>query len=141
MLNAMSVGDGSMCTLHARSAAKSLDRIVNLCLEQGRGMTDSFAYRAAADGIDFIVHLALRHDASAGGERHRFVAEVLEVDGIGESGRPVTTSVFVPGPDGRAVPSHHPRCLPELVAQGFDAGRLDPQWRDASRIARWAGSS
>lgn len=141
MLNAMSVGDGSMCTLHARSAAKSLDRIVNLCLEQGHGMTDSFAFRAAADGIDFIVHLALRHDASTGGERHRFVAEVLEVDGIGESGRPVTTSVFVPGPDGRAVPSHHPRCLPDLVSHGFDPGLLDPQWADASRLARWAGSS
>ena len=37
---------------------------MTLCLEQGGGMTDSFAYRAAADGIDLIVHLALRHDAA-----------------------------------------------------------------------------
>ena len=125
MLNAMSVGDGSMCTLHARSAAKALDRIVTLCLEQGGGMTDSFAYRAAADGIDLVVHLSLRHDAQAQGRRERFVAEILEVDGIGESGRPVVTSVFTPGADGHAVPAHRPRCLPDLVAAGFDPRLLD----------------
>lgn len=136
MLNAMSVGDGSMCTLHARSAAKALDRIVTLCLEQGQGMTDTFAYRAAADGIDLIVHLALHHDAAAGGARHRFVAEILEVDGIGESGRPVVTTVFTPGPDGRAVPAHRPRCLPDLVAAGFDPALLDHPHLDPVRVAR-----
>jgi Flp pilus assembly CpaF family ATPase len=125
MLNAMSVGDGSMCTLHARSAAKALDRIVTLCLEQGGGMTDSFAYRAAADGIDLIVHLALRHDAQSGGQRERFVAEILEVDGIGEAGRPVVTTVFTPGPDGRATPAHRPGGLEDLVAAGFDPRLLD----------------
>ena len=131
MLNAMSVGDGSLCTLHARSAAKALDRIVTLCLEQGGGMTDTFAYRAAADGIDFIVHLTMRHDVEASGVRERFVAEVIEVDGVGEAGRPVVTTVFAPGPDGRAVPAHHPHCLPALVAAGFDQSlflhaELDP---------------
>lgn len=136
MLNAMSVGDGSMCTLHARTAAKALDRIVNLCLEQGGGMTDSFAYRAAADGIDFIAHLSLRHDADNAGARHRFVAEVIEVDGVGEAGRPVVTTVFTPGPDGHAVPAHHPHCLPDLVAAGFDAALLDHRHLDPVRAAR-----
>jgi Flp pilus assembly CpaF family ATPase len=139
MLNAMSVGDGSMCTLHARSAAKALDRIVTLCLEQGGGMTDSFAYRAAADGIDFVLHLAMRHDAATGGARHRFVTEVLEVDGIGEGGRPVVTTVFTPGPDGRALPAHHPHCLADLVAAGFDATLLDHPHLDPVRAARRAG--
>ncbi len=124
MLLAMSVGDGSLCTLHARSASKAIDRVVSLCLSQGSGMTDSFAYRAAADGIDLVVHLGLRHDAERGGTRHRFVAEILEVDDIGESGRPVVTRVFVPGPDGRAVPAHRPRCLPDLIAVGFDPDLL-----------------
>lgn len=136
MLNAMSVGDGSMCTLHSRSAGKALDRIVNLCLEQGGGMTDSFAYRAAADGIDFIVHLSLRHDAANAGARERFVAEILEVDGIGESGRPVTTTVFMPGPEGRAVPAHQPHCLDDLVEVGFDASRFDHSPLDPMRVAR-----
>jgi Flp pilus assembly CpaF family ATPase len=142
MLNAMSVGDGSMCTLHARSAAKALDRIVTLCLEQGAGMTDTFAYRAAADGIDLIVHLALRHDPESGGSRQRFVTEILEVDGIGESGRPVVTTVFAPGADGRAVPAHLPRCLPDLEAAGFDAALLDAPTSDhvavrGGRSAAW----
>ncbi len=138
MLNAMSVGDGSMCTLHARSAAKALDRIVTLCLEQGGGMTDSFAYRAAADGIDFIVHLSLHHDAERGGARQRFVSEVLEVDGVGEGGRPVVTTVFTPGPDGRAVPAHRPHCLPDLVDAGFDAALLNHPHLDPIRSARRA---
>ena len=138
MLNAMAVGDGSMCTLHARSAAKALDRIVTLCLEQGGGMTDAFAYRAAADGIDFVVHLALRHDAQSGGARERFVAEVLEVDGIGEGGRPVVTTVFTPGHDGRAVPAHRPRCLPDLVSAGFDPALLDHHHLDPVRAMRQA---
>ena len=136
MLNAMSVGDGSMCTLHARSAGKALDRIVTLCLEQGAGMTDTFAYRAAADGIDLIVHLAMRHDAERGGQRLRFVSEVLEVDGIGETGRPVVTTVFTPDADGRAVPAHRPRCLPDLVAAGFDAALLDHPHLDPVRDRR-----
>jgi pilus assembly protein CpaF len=130
MLNAMSVGDGSMCTLHARSAAKALDRIVTLCLEQGGGMTDTFAYRAAADGIDFIVHLALHHDVARGGRRERYVAEVIEVDGIGEGGRPVVTTVFAPGPDGRAVPAHHPHCMPALVEAGLDPALLGHPYLD-----------
>ena len=138
MLNAMSVGDGSMCTLHARTAGKALDRIVNLCLEQGGGMTDSFAYRAAADGIDFIVHLSLRHDAERGGARHRFVSEVLEVDGVGEAGRPVVTTVFTPGSDGRAVPAHNPHCLADLVAAGFDPSLLDQPHLDPVRAVRRA---
>jgi hypothetical protein len=53
------------------------------------------------------------------------VSEVLEVDGIGEANRPATTTVFGPGPDGRAVPLHSPRCLPDLVRVGFDASLLD----------------
>ena len=32
MLEAMSTGDGSMCTIHARTATHALDRIVTLCL-------------------------------------------------------------------------------------------------------------
>jgi hypothetical protein len=111
---------------------------VNLCLEQGGGMTDSFAYRAAADGIDFIVHLSLRHDAETGGARHRFVAEVIEVDGVGEAGRPVVTTVFTPGPDGRAVPAHNPHCLPDLVAAGFDPSLLDQPHLDPVRAMRRA---
>ncbi len=122
MLNAMATGDGSMCTLHVRTPGKAIDRIVNLCLENGTAMTDAFAYRAAVAGIDLIVHLTMRHTAQG---RARFVSEILEIDGISDNGRPVTTRVFAPGPDGRALPAHHPACLSDLVAAGFDATLLD----------------
>ena len=85
MLQAMSTGDGSLCTIHARSAGKAFDRIVTLCLEHGAGMTDGFAYRLAAGAIDLVVHVALLDESLIGGRKHRFVAEVLEVDGIGEA--------------------------------------------------------
>ena len=132
MLAAMSTGDGSMCTVHARSAGKAFDRIVTLCLSQGVGMSDTFAYRLATGAIDLLVHISLLDESAIGGGRHRFVSHVLEVEGIGESGRPATTAVFAPGPDGRAVPTHAPRCLPELVRVGFDANLLD------QRTGTWA---
>ena len=125
MLHAMATGDGSMCTVHSRSAEKAFDRIVTLCLSDGAVMSDALAYRMAAGAIDFIVHVTLLDETELGGKRHRFVSDVLEIDGIGEGHRPVTTRVFGPGPDGRAVPMHHPRCLPELRRVGFDASLLE----------------
>ena len=123
MLEAMTTGDGSMCTLHARSAAKAVDRLVSLCLSAGVGMTETFAYRLIADAVDLIVHLDLREGAAGG--RERIVSQVLELDGVGESSRPVVTHVFVPGPDGRAVPAHRPACLEDLVRAGFDPALLE----------------
>lgn len=125
MLEAMSTGDGSLCTVHARSAAHAFDRIVTLCLSAGVGMTDAFAHRLAAGAIDFVVHIDLLDESALGGRKHRFVSEVLEVDGVGEFGRPSTTSVFAPGPDGRAVPAYPPACLPALRRAGFDPVFLD----------------
>lgn len=125
MLEAMSTGDGSLCTVHARSAARALDRIVTLCLSAGIGMTDTFAYRLAAGAIDFIVHINLLDESAIGGRKHRFVSEVLEIDGIGEFGRPTTTAVFTAGPDGRAVPTYPPSCLPVLIRAGLNPGFLD----------------
>jgi Flp pilus assembly CpaF family ATPase len=125
MLDAMSTGDGSLCTLHARTAGHALDRLVTLCLAAGTGMSDTSAYRLTAGAVDLLGHLHLLDQSHLGGRKHRFVAEVLEVAGLGEAGRPVTTTVFTPGPDGRAVPAHRPTCLPDLDAAGFDPGWLD----------------
>jgi len=125
MLEAMTTGDGSLCTLHARSAHHAIDRIVTLCMSTGQGMTDAFAYRLAAGAIDFVVHCQMLDESHLGGRRHRFVSEVLEVNGIGEFGRPSITAVFKPGLDGRAVPAHPPVCMAELERFGFDARLLD----------------
>jgi len=125
MLEAMSTGDGSLCTLHARSASHAVDRIVTLCLSAGVHMTDTFAYRLLAGSVDLFVHIELLAEA---GHRHRFVSQVLEVAGLGENNRPATTTVFGPGPDGRAVPLHRPSCLPDLVRAGFDEHLLDHRY-------------
>lgn len=125
MLEAMSTGDGSLCTIHARTAAHALDRIVTLCLSAGVAMTDTFAYRLTAGSVDFLVHLTLLDESPIGGRKHRFVSQVLEVNGLGESARPATTTVFGPGADGRAVPHHRPSCLGDLVRVGFDPAWLD----------------
>lgn len=125
MLEAMSTGDGSLCTIHARSAQHALDRMVTLCLSAGIGMTDVFAYRLVAGSVDFLVHIHLLDESALGGRKHRFVSEVLEVNGMSEWGRPSVTTVFEPGPDGRAVPAHAPVGLGGLVRAGFDAGFLD----------------
>lgn len=125
MLEAMSTGDGSLCTVHARTAAHALDRIVTLCLSAGVSMTDTFAYRLTAGAVDLLVHLTLLDESAIGGRKHRFVSQVLEVGGLGESNRPATTTVFTPGVDGRAVPAHRPTSLPDLVRAGFDPAWLD----------------
>ena len=132
MLEAMSTGDGSLCTIHARTAHHALDRIVTLCLSAGIGMTDVFAYRLVAGSVDLLVHINLLDESAIGGRRHRFVSEVLEINGMGEWGRPACTTVFAPGSDGRAVPTHAPACLAELVRVGFDPAFLD------ARLGTWA---
>lgn len=120
MLEAMSTGDGSMCTLHARTADHAIDRIVTLCLISGLQIAEAFAYRLLAGAVDLVVHITLRDDSADGGAKHRFVSTVLEIGALGESHRPVTTTVFAPGVDGRAVPTHRPDCLPALIRAGFD---------------------
>jgi len=125
MLEAMSTGDGSLCTLHARTAQHAIDRIVTLCLSAGVSMTEAFAYRLLAGSVDLVVHLTLVDESATGGPKHRFVSHVVEIAGLGESSRPATTAVFGPGNDGRAVPLHQPSCLPALVRAGFDPALLD----------------
>lgn len=125
MLEAMSTGDGSLCTLHARTAQHAIDRIVTLCLSAGVSMTEAFAYRLLAGSVDLVVHVNLLDESATGGPKHRFVSHVVEINGLGESHRPATTAVFGPGGDGRAVPLHRPGCLDDLVRAGFDPTFLD----------------
>ena len=74
------------------------------------------------------MHIELLDETATGGGRHRFVTQVLEVNGLGEHNRPTTTLVFGPGTDGRAVPLHRPDCLPDLTRAGFDERLLDNRY-------------
>lgn len=122
MLDAMTTGDGgSMCTLHARSAHDAVERMVTLC--GIAGIRPQLAYRVVAGAVDLIVHLRLVDHGH--GRRARFVSQVVEVGPFGERGRPAVTDLYVPGPDGRAVPTQNPpSCMDELEQVGFDRGWL-----------------
>lgn len=127
MLKAMRSSLGSMCTIHTRSAAAVMDRIVELALSHGRGMSAELAQRMAAGSLDLIVYLTLRDERARGGGKLRYVSNIVEVHDSFESGHVVTTEVFGPGPDGRAVPRHLPERLREpLQLAGYDARVLVP---------------
>jgi hypothetical protein len=122
MLEAMNAGmPGSMCTLHAGSAADAMERLVTAALKAaGGGWSDTFVTRLAAQGIDYVVHLRhLDHPTPAGhaqpgrvggvggsGSRRRFVAEIAEVTDVNESGAIAMNRIFAACPgsgDPRAV--------------------------------------
>ena len=75
MLEAMTTSRGSMCTIHARTAASVTDRIIQLALSYGPSMTPDLAQRTAANGLDLIVYVNLADETGIGGRKHRFVAE------------------------------------------------------------------
>jgi pilus assembly protein CpaF len=73
-LGAMSTGhEGSMITLHARSATDAVERMVTLSLQAGSGATEEALRRQVAHALDVLVHLERR-----GGIRR--VAEVMNLD-------------------------------------------------------------
>ncbi|MGW6412309.1 CpaF family protein [Streptomyces vinaceus] len=129
MLQAMTNGaGGNLCTLHAIHPSVVFDRIAELYLLAQANMSESLAYRQAANGLHFIVFVSSIDETKIGGHRHRFVSHVLEVTGIGEGGRPETNTVFGPRlewGEHRAVPLMQPRCINDLRRAGFDSALLN----------------
>ncbi|MET9879249.1 CpaF/VirB11 family protein [Actinacidiphila glaucinigra] len=129
MLQAMTNGQGgNLSTLHAIHPSVVFDRIAELYLLAQANMSETLAYRQAANGLDFIVFVASIDETRIGGHRHRFVSHVLEVTGIGEGGRPDTNLIFGPRPkwnEPRAMPLMHPRCIADLRRAGFHPELLD----------------
>ncbi|MFJ8142697.1 CpaF family protein [Streptomyces sp. NPDC096013] len=128
MMQALTNGSGgNLCTIHARRPDIVFDRIAELyALAQGN-LSEQLAYRQTANGLDFIVYVDMTDETRIGGHRHRYVSHVLEVTGIGESGRPATNTIFSPGRefgDLRAVPRMDPGCVDDLRRVGFDSGLL-----------------
>jgi len=126
---------GVMCTLHADSAEGVFDRIVQLVLKAQPPLPTEWALRAAT-ALDLIVYV---RRVMRDGKQERFVAEVIEVQSgqLGERGRPVIHELFMPRPDGRAVPTGHkpsPKLAAKLAEVGFSMDWLD---RDKAYLSDW----
>src|SRR5215510_11928252 len=123
MLNAMSQGnDGSLSTIHANSSMEVFNRIATYAIQASERLPIEATHMLIAGALDFVVFLEKRNDYSRGGTLRRFVSSVREITGI--DGRVLSSEVFAPGPDGRAVPHAPPSCLPELARHGYEpAGR------------------
>jgi hypothetical protein len=88
-------------------------------------MTVDQARRMAGNALDLIVYVTVEDETAIGGRKHRFVSHVEEVVGVGDANRITTTTVFGPGPDGRAIPRHLPeRVRGQLLRVGYDARLL-----------------
>jgi pilus assembly protein CpaF len=119
MLNAMTQGnDGSLSTIHANSAQEVFNRIATYALQAQERLPVEATHMLIAGAIDFVVFIEKRNEYAMGGSLRRFVSSVREVTGV--DGRVVSSEVFTPGPDGRAVPRAAISCLPELLAAGYE---------------------
>jgi Flp pilus assembly CpaF family ATPase len=119
MLNAMTQGnDGSLSTIHANSAPEVFNRIATYALQAQERLPVEATHMLIAGAIDFVVFIEKRNEYALGGTLRRFVSSVREVTGV--DGRVLSSEVFAPGPDGRAVPRASIACLPELLAAGYE---------------------
>jgi len=88
MLSAMSQGnDGSLSTLHARSAMNVFSKLA-LYTRQYEGIDDAVAHTLVADSIDFVAFVARDRKTN-----RRFVTEIREVVGAPD-GRVASTRIF-----------------------------------------------
>jgi Flp pilus assembly CpaF family ATPase len=126
MLQAMATSRGSMCTIHTRDPRSVMDRITELALSYGQDMRADLARRMAAGALDLIVYLNVEDETTIGGSLLRYVSEVVEVGGMSHD-TVVTTTIFGPGSDGRAVPKNLPeRLRDQLLQVGYDPRVLAP---------------
>lgn len=120
MLSAMSQGnDGSLSTVHARSAADAINRLCTYAMQHSR--LDFPVTSALISGaIDFIVFV--RKNPARPGQRQ--VSEIVEI-GQWAAGAVSTSRIFTPSPgDGRAV-----RAADVPIIRGdrlADAGYIEP---------------
>src|ERR1700758_4018494 len=103
MLNAMTQGnDGSLSTIHANSSMEVFNRIATYAIQSAERLPLEATHMLIAGALDFVVFIEKRNDYSTGGSLRRFVSSVREVTGV--DGRVLSSEVFAPGRDGRAVP-------------------------------------
>jgi Flp pilus assembly CpaF family ATPase len=122
MLNAMTQGnDGSLSTIHANSSLEVFNRISTYAIQATERLPVEATHMLIAGAIDFVVFIEKRNEYSRGGRLRRFISSIREVTGI--DGRVLSSEVFSPGPDGRAVPHAPVSCMAELAEHGYDPAR------------------
>lgn len=89
MFEAMTSGAGTLSTTHSHSAASTIDRLASRVAHGGvLGMEE--AYRQIAHHLHLLIHVRLIDDTWRGGVRTRQIAEIRQLTGAMEAGRPVT---------------------------------------------------
>jgi Flp pilus assembly CpaF family ATPase len=122
MLNAMTQGnDGSLSTIHSNSSLEVFNRISTYAIQAAERLPVEATHMLIAGAIDFVVFIQKRNEYSRGGRLRRFISSIREVTGI--DGRVLSSEVFSPGPDGRAVPHAPVSCMAELAEHGYDPAR------------------
>lgn len=120
-IQAFGTTHGSMCTLHARGFNTVFDRMVDLSMQRTGESSPERVLRQIAGVVDLVVYVDFKNQRRIGGREHRYVSHVLEVNGVADNKGVRTTTVFGPGPDGRAVPQHNPeRYWEELQDAGWN---------------------
>jgi Flp pilus assembly CpaF family ATPase len=118
MLNAMSQGnDGSLSTIHANSSLEVFNRISTYAIQSVERLPKDATMMLIAGAIDFVVFVERRNEYADGGGLRRIVTSVREVNGV--DGQVLSSEVFAPGPDGRAMPAAAISCIDELIAAGY----------------------
>ncbi|HLQ54645.1 MAG TPA: ATPase, T2SS/T4P/T4SS family [Streptosporangiaceae bacterium] len=119
MLNAMTQGnDGSLSTIHSNSSLEVFNRISTYAIQAAERLPVEATHMLIAGAIDFVIFIEKRNEYARGGRLRRFISSIREVTGI--DGRVLSSEVFSPGPDGRAVPHAPVSCMAELAEHGYD---------------------
>jgi Flp pilus assembly CpaF family ATPase len=118
MLEAFNTGHrGSLCTMHADGADEVFNRILMLARRADLALSPEVIHLYIGMARPFVVHIA--KDPAT---HQRYVSEVIEVLPPADGTQPARNHVWVPGPDGRAVPGHSlsTQALQELTGAGLN---------------------
>ena len=122
MLNAMTQGnDGSLSTIHANSSLEVFNRIATYAIQAAERLPVEATHMLIAGAVNFVIFIEKRNDYARGGRLRRYVSSIREVTGV--DGRVLSSEVFMPGPDGRAVPYAPVACAALLAEYGYDPAR------------------
>lgn len=100
MFQSMQASAGSLSTIHSQHAKSTIERLVTAAA-LGDLFTQADAYRQIAVNIKLIIHIGTRDTrGTAGGRLHRFVEEIVAIDGFadgingGTSFLPATSTLY-----------------------------------------------